>query len=301
MHAQMIEASDDATDSGIELSVVIPAYNAAASIGDQLGALIAQRWSGTWEIVVADNGSSDGTVGVVEAFTRSHDRVRLVDASDHSGAAHARNRGVEAAHGRLIAFCDADDVVAVGWLAAIADGLRLSSFVTGPQEYERLNAPWLHGVYGTVPARQLQTFQGIFPFGPTANLGIDRALFEDVGRFDRSISIFEDLELCLRVWLAGVQLRYLPDAVVHYRYRPNLRTLWKQAVSYGAGAPAIARRLAASGRTTPSHWRGAKNWIWLIRRLPTCHSRSGRARWTVVAGGCVGRLVGSARHRYLVL
>lgn len=297
----MTESPYDSTEAAVDLSIVIPAYNAADSIGVQIEALVGQRWSGTWEIVVADNGSTDGTVALIGRVARSEPRVRLVDASQRRGAAFARNRGVDAARGRLIAFCDADDLVADGWIAAIGDALRRSPFVTGPQEYERLNPRWLHGVYGTVPARELQTFEGIFPFGPTANLGIHRDLFERVGRFDTSVAVYEDLELCLRVWLEGVRLEYVPAAVVHYRYRSSLPTLWKQAMSYGAARPAIGRRLSDEGRRTPLRWRGIRNWIWLIRRIPSLRSKAGRARWIVVAGGSVGRVVGSVRHGYLVL
>lgn len=279
----------------------MPAYDAIDTIGDQLQALVEQEWSGTWEIVVADNGSTDGTVEFVDRVARSEPRLKLVDASQRQGAAYARNRGVEAARGRLIAFCDADDVVADGWLAAIAEALCTSPFVTGPQEYERLNPPWLHGVYGTAPSRCLQTFEGIFPFGPTANLGIHVDLFEKVGRFDTSVRVGEDVDLCLRVWLEGIQLEFVPAAVVHYRYRPTLRALWRQAVTYGVARPAIARRLAEEGRQAPDRWRGARNWIWLLRQARTLRSRAGRARWVVVAGGSVGRVIGSMRHRRLVL
>lgn len=297
----MTEPPDHPTGATLDLSVVIPAYDAVDTLGAQLKALLSQEWSGTWEIVVADNGSTDGTGERVERIARSDPRVRLVDARQRRGAAHARNRGVDAARGRSIAFCDADDVVADGWLAAMGEALGRSPFVTGPQEYECLNPPWLYGVYGTVPTRALQLFEDIFPFGPTANLGIDRELFERVGRFDTSISVYEDLELCLRVWLEGVQLEFVPAAVVHYRYRQAFRPLWKQAATYGAARPAIARRLAREGQPTPSRWRGIRTWLWLIRQLPSLRSKAARARWVVAAGGSVGRLVGSVRHRYLVL
>lgn len=297
----MPDATDQRSDPLIELSIVIAAYDAVGTIYDQLRALLDQEWDGDWEVVVADNGSRDGTREVVERVAATESRVSVLDASDRPGPAHARNRGVKHARGVSIAFCDADDVVGEGWLVAMGNALRSSPFVTGPQEYERLNPEWLHGIYGTVPARKLQTFAGIFGFGPAANLGMRRQLFEELGGFDPSLSVGEDVDLCLRAWQHGEHLEFVPEAVVHYRYRDRLSGIFRQAVLYGMSRPLIARRLAEAGRPTPSHWGGARNWVWLVRRLPTLRSKAGRARWVVVAGGSVGRIIGSVRSRHLAL
>ncbi len=296
--------SDASLDRGIdpiELSVVIPAFNAASTIGKQLEALTAQTWDGLWEVVVADNGSTDVTAEVVERFAAADSRIRLVDAGAASGASFARNSGVEAARGASIAFCDADDLVGHGWVPAMGQALREYALVTGPQEFERLNPPWLWGLYGTKHATELQTFDGIFPFGPSANLGVQRRAFEAIAGFDVSMHVGEDIDVCLRLWLEGIQLVFLPDAVVHYRYRQDLRSLWKQAVRYGASAPAIAKSLADAGRERPSRWAGAKRWIWLVRHLPSLRTPAGRARWIVVAGTSLGRILGSVRHRQVML
>lgn len=294
-------APDSAPPDAVELSVILPALNAATTIGAQLEALLAQAWTGTWEVVVVDNGSSDGTTELVADVARCTPRVRLVDASDRPGAAHARNQGVAAAGGRLLAFCDADDVVGPSWLPAMAEALRAHALVTGPQEHESLNPTWLHGLYGTVPARKLQTYAGIFPFGPTANLGVRRELFEALGGFDESMPVGEDIDLCLRAWLHGEDLVFVDEALVHYRHRDTMAGIWRQAVLYGTAHPAIARRLASAGRPTPPRWRGARRWGWVIRHLPDCRSRAARARWLVVAGGALGHLRGSIRHRRLSL
>ena len=293
--------SGDHGEVPIELSVVIPAFNASSTIGAQLEALVAQTWPADWEVVVADNGSTDDTREIVSTIAASKSRVRLVDAAATPGPSAARNRGVAAARGRSIAFCDADDVVSPGWLAAIGESLRDHSAVTGPQEIGLLNPTWLWGVYGTRQASELQMFEGIFPFGPTANLGVRRDLFIGMGGFDESLHVGEDLDLCLRLWARDVSLEFVPSAGVHYRYREEARARWRQAYLYGRSAPAVAARLAALGAATPSHWAGAKRWVWLVRRLPSLRTRAGRARWLVVAGTSVGRILGSVQHRWLML
>ena len=101
----------------LDLSVVIPARNEAATIVEQLDALAAQEWSGSWEVVVVDNGSTDATPDVVTAYGAREPRVRLVQALERAGLNYARNVGIEATHGRAFALCDADDLVAPGWVA----------------------------------------------------------------------------------------------------------------------------------------------------------------------------------------
>ncbi|MGH9084631.1 MAG: glycosyltransferase [Acidimicrobiales bacterium] len=286
---------------GVELSVVVPLRDAATTIGAQLDALRAQQWDGTWEVVVADNGSRDGSDALVADIAAVDPRVHLVDASATAGPSAARNAGAAAARGTSLVFCDADDVVGAGWLAAVADGLRRDEAVTGPQEQERLNPPWLAGVHGTAVAQGQQWFEGIFPYGPSANLGIRRAVFEEIGRFDESITAGEDLELCLRLWRSGHRLTYLPGAVVHYRNRSRLGDLFRQAITYGAAGPLTVRRLVEHGAPRPSRTSGLRSWLWLVRNLPLLRSRAGRARWIVVAGRAVGRLIGTARHRTVFL
>lgn len=112
-------ADSGAAQHEVKLSVIIPCLNAERTIGEQLAALAAQRWSERWEVIVADNGSTDGTLEVVRRFAGRLPELRVVDASQRRGSGYARNRGAAVARGEWLAFCDADDVVAPGWVAAM--------------------------------------------------------------------------------------------------------------------------------------------------------------------------------------
>src|SRR5690349_18587996 len=101
------------------LSVVIPCYNSATTLGDQLTALAGQRTRYSWEVLIADNGSRDDTVAVATAFRNRMPLLRIVDASSRRGAAYARNAGARAACGAALLFCDADDVMGEGYLEAM--------------------------------------------------------------------------------------------------------------------------------------------------------------------------------------
>lgn len=81
----------------IKLSVIIPCFNVANTLNAQLEALACQQWSEPWEIIVADNGSTDETVASARQYEQKLSNLRIVDASSRRGASHARNVGALAA------------------------------------------------------------------------------------------------------------------------------------------------------------------------------------------------------------
>ena len=92
----------------IRVSVVIPAYNRADTIGYCLESVCAQSYR-THEVIVVDDGSSDATAGIVNEFSSRDSMVRLCRSATRSGAQAARNVGIRHATGEWIAFQDSDD------------------------------------------------------------------------------------------------------------------------------------------------------------------------------------------------
>ncbi|MEV6655879.1 glycosyltransferase family A protein [Nocardia fluminea] len=103
----------------LSLSVVIPAYNEEQIIGECLRRLSEQREHIT-EILVVDNNSTDGTRAIVAAHALDWPAITLIDETQQ-GLVHARNRGLDAAAGELIARIDADTLVAPDWAARIVE------------------------------------------------------------------------------------------------------------------------------------------------------------------------------------
>lgn len=274
------------------ISVIIPVRNGLPWLEDQLRALFDQQFAGEWEVIVADNGSTDGSPAVAQRWAEEDKRVRWIDARTAHRAPGARNRGVTAARGELLAFCDADDLVQPGWLAAAAKALEEVDVVGGVFDFWSLNG-W--ALAPPIPAAMSQF--GFLPAGLSANLAIRREAFEAVGGFDEQLPVGEDIDLCWRLQLAGFQFAIESDAVVSKREPTAFRSIFRHAYAYGGCGPVLYHRYRVSGARRDLAG-AAKSWMWLLAHLPIL-LRSGpeRGRWARAAGMRVGRLVGSVSQR----
>jgi GT2 family glycosyltransferase len=264
----------------LDAVVVIPCRDGEDHIGEQLDALVAQRWDGRWGIVVADNGSTDATVDIVRTYV-DRGLVSLVDASSRPGAAHARNaavRATAATGSSALLFCDADDVAAPGWVAAMAGALRHHRIVAGALDVDTLNPPSLAASRPRGSLRDAPRFAGT-PFMRTNNGGIRRDLFDALGGFDEEFPGLEDIEISLRATAAGEEVAFVPDALIRYRYRPDARSLWRQGSYYGWSQTLLAVRARELGLPRPGRLAGLRSWAWLVVHLPGTLQPSRRLAW----------------------
>lgn len=243
-----MDAAQDASPGPAtpELSVIIPTYNAAETLGEQLSALTAAPTAFAWEILVCDNGSTDGTAAVVAQWQRRWPSIRLVDASARRGPAAARNIGAAVAKAPLLAFCDADDRVGQGWLATARSALAEHEFVAGSFEFAELNEGI--DVPGLWTAQSTGLTQKSYLPGPlvagAGNLAVRRAVFQEVGGFFEGLRTAEDDDLCLRIQLSGHRLVFVPELVLHVRRRGGVRELCRQAYAYAGGERRLSYRYA---------------------------------------------------------
>jgi GT2 family glycosyltransferase len=290
------------SDEPPAVSVVLPCRNGAATIAVQLEALAAQSWDGRWELVVADNGSTDESMQIVESFGDRLPALQIVDASACRGVPQTLNVGVRASSGRCIAFVNDDDEVAEGWLAAIAQALESYEAVGGRLEYERLNEPW------TIELRERPQEAGLLewgfldylPFAAGASLAVRRELHDSIGGFDETmVPAGEDMDYCWRLQQSGAKLAFAPDAVTHYRLRPSLRAIFRQAVAYGEGHVLAYKKHRGRGLAPAPHpWRrGVRAWFGLARRLLLARNKIQRARLVWHTGLRLGLAKGSLKHR----
>jgi glycosyltransferase involved in cell wall biosynthesis len=278
------------------LSVVMPVLDEERHIGDQLAALAAQTHDAPWELVVVDNGCIDRTLEIVHAAAGDLPSLAVVSATEQRGLNRARNAGMAAARGDFLVFCDADNVAAPGWLEAMARAAARGDLVAGRHEFERLNdavprawAPW------DPPDGPLDSF-GFLPYAPGGNLGVWATVARRLGWDETFVFGGSDCEFCWRAQLASYKLVYAREAVMHRRFRTDLRSLARQYYAYGRGTPLLYRRFRDRGM--PRNPRAARQWWMLVRGLPgVVGSRAARGFWVRGAASKLGLLVGSARFR----
>jgi glycosyltransferase involved in cell wall biosynthesis len=207
------------------VSVVIPTYNRRPILEKCLDALERQRFEGgldQYEVVVVDDGSTDGTPAWLREDLGRFPHVRLVE-QQHGGPAEGRNRGVDHAKGDVIVFIDSDLVVTESFLACHGKALQRSWEQRGNR---------LCFTYGAVvntanfadPTSERHKLRDLsWAYFATGNVAIDRGVLERSGLFDCSFRLYgwEDLELGERLRRMGVALIKCPEAV-GYHWHPAL-------------------------------------------------------------------------------
>jgi glycosyltransferase involved in cell wall biosynthesis len=205
----------------VRLSVVIATKDRAAYVARALASLEAQSGAPGFEVVVVDNGSSDGTKTVVakhQAMRGGYPLVYVYEPEPNRGK--ARNRGIEVARGELIAFCDDDVQAPPGWLAAHDAAHRDGAT---PRV---VNGPILNvASYDDRPKPSMVNYSRAYLC--TCNASVPRAALLLAGGFDEAFHLYgwEDTELGVRLREAGVGWKFAWDAAIWHIKPPGENTL----------------------------------------------------------------------------
>ncbi len=232
----------DETENHPRVSVIVPVRNGRRDLEKLIPALLAQTLPrGSFELVLADDGSTDGSTDGLEAAYGEW--IRVSRGRPKSSYA-ARNRGVQASHAATLAFCDADCVPEPEWLEHGLEALGRADIVAGRIRY-RLpprRTVWTLLDMDSYKDHERQVRNGT---AETANLFLERQLFDRLGGFDEVVSESGDFDFVQRGVKLGASLAYEPAAIVWHptrdEARPFLRAQWIYCRGY-------ATREGQSGR-----------------------------------------------------
>jgi len=216
---------------GIRISVIIPALNEKAVIRRCLEALSRNRLPKTdFEVIVVDNGSTDGTVETVRQFQASYS-LKIVSVEGVRISA-LRNRGAAEARGEILAFLDADCLAPPEWLTNSMRLLEdLREGIIGAHYQIPDDATWVGRVWCQ---DRLTEKVGDVSYVPAGDLLIHRDRFFQVGGFDESIQTNEDYEFCQRALLVGLTVKSYPELrVVHLGTPRTLLGFYKKQRWHG--------------------------------------------------------------------
>jgi glycosyltransferase involved in cell wall biosynthesis len=232
----------------VKVSVIVPAYRAGATLARSVGALLAQRFSGSMEVIVVASGDDEAQLPVLPRSPG----LRVQTHTPRLPAAAARNLGARIARGDALAFTDADVIVSDRWLqclweasegrwgvaGAIANGTPAN--VAGTVEY-------LVEFFDLSPGRDAPS-----EHGATANLFLPRQLWDAYGPFPDGMEGCEDTWLTSRLHADG-RLRFCSPALVHHLNRQRLGAVLGHQYRLGTSHARLAVRQGCAPRHPIAH------------------------------------------------
>jgi glycosyltransferase involved in cell wall biosynthesis len=222
-----------------KVSVVIPIYNGEADLPKLISCLLAQTYpKDQVEYLLVDNNSGDRTFALLQqAAENSSIIIRPQSENQIQSSYAARNAGIRAATGDIIAFTDADCRPQPEWLLALIAPFINEDVVIVAGEVVALPGKTLleqHADRQETLSQKHTLAHSFCPYGQTANLAIRRQTFEKVGLFRPYLTSGGDADICWRILRQNIgRLEFAPNAVVKHRHRATFKELERQWRRYG--------------------------------------------------------------------
>jgi glycosyltransferase involved in cell wall biosynthesis len=229
-------------DNKIFYSIIVPSFNRSDEIRELLASFAQLVFPvERFEVIVADDGSTDNTADIVEHIRSSQQYTLSYYSQKNQGPGSARNLGVTMAKGDFFIFVDSDVTVPPAWLYEIDQALQDQPFDAfgGPDTYRKDFPVLLKAINYTMTSflttgglrgrkgKKMATF-----YPRSFNMGVSRALWQQLGGFG-SLRHGQDIEFSNRIIRSGVRVRFLEKAYVYHKRRTNFRRFFKQVFNWG--------------------------------------------------------------------
>jgi GT2 family glycosyltransferase len=256
------------------ISVVVCTYNGSKTIRDCMEGLLGLEYP-DFEVIVVDDGSTDGSAEIVRQYG-----FRVITTKNH-GLSSARNTGMKAATGEIVAYLDDDAYPDPDWLTYLAAGFMNSRHAAfgGPNIPPKgdgriaecvANAPG-GPVHVLVSDQQAEHIPG-------CNMAFRKAALQEIGGFDPGFrTAGDDVDVCWRLQEKGFTLGFSPAAMVWHHRRNSVAAYWKQQVGYGKAEALLERKW-------PEKYNAAGHLTWGGRVYGNGHTHTLGRAWRIYYG-----------------
>ena len=257
------------TDTKIVASVVIPAYNQARLLERLLNSLADMSNPPPWELIVVDDASTDDTGPMTRQWLDAHLEIdgQYLYQDSNQGPGAARNRGVEVARGRIVAFIDTDCIAHVGWLSALVAGLGDDPNIVGAGgTVAACNPENLFARYNMVNGtlQPIVASDYAIPYLVTCNCCYRREALREVGGFPTDLMRpgGEDVAASIALYKKNYRFAFAPDAIIQHDFRDTLKRFARTWGNYGYGCGVTAHRMLTQEELNPEwqQWGGDNYW-----------------------------------------
>jgi cellulose synthase/poly-beta-1,6-N-acetylglucosamine synthase-like glycosyltransferase len=222
------------------VSVVVAAHNAGRTLESCLASLTRLRYP-NYEVIVVNDGSTDNT----ETIMRRYPQFRPIT-TRNQGVSAARNEGLRAASGEIVAYIDSDADADPDWLSYLAvTYLKFDLAGVGGPNPVPPEDNWVAKCVYRSPGGPTQVMldDKFAEHIPGCNMSFRKKALDDVGGFDPIFrTAADDVDICWRLLEKGYRIGFSPSAVVWHHRRPSVSAYWRQQVGYGISESILERK-----------------------------------------------------------
>ncbi len=239
----------------LKFSIIIPVYNRPNEIDELLKSLTKQDFSGDFEVLIIEDGSTEKSETIVEKYkSLLHAHYYF---KENSGAGDSRNFGMQQATGNYFIILDSDVLVPKHYLSEVSKALKetYTDAFGGPDAAHKNFTSLQKAINYSMTA--LLTTGGIRgkknavgKFQPRSfNLGLSQKAFSKTNGFAK-LEVGEDIDLTFRLWEAGMETQLIDKAFVYHKRRSTLKQFFKQTYAFGTARPQLNKRYPETAKLT---------------------------------------------------